>query len=380
MYLINKNVVVINSNYCYGGKMKILYLAPISYNGLKQRPQHIADILSEKCKVWYIEPTISLLKYMIKGGETFKAKKRIINENLQIIKLNGAFTNHISCQAFYIFRFNVISERLQLKKYLKKADIIWIGYPGWYDLIKKVKNKMIIYDKMDDDVNITMNPLMRKLLLKVEPKLIDKANIIFVTAIKFYREIKLKNKNVHLLPNGVCDDIQYIFKKKLDSKEKIFGYVGTIAHWFDVKVIEIILKNNKNNKVILVGPNYISKIESSNVKYLGTINKELLPEIIDTFDICLYPFKKNDFLDTIDPVKIYEYLALNKPVLAVNSEEMEKFNGLIETYDNYEELEIKLNKVFKSPFKEEERKAFIQQNSWFSRVKYAINIINRMKV
>jgi len=113
---------------------------------------------------------------------------------------------------------------------------------------------------------------------------------------------------------------------------------------------------------------------------MGCISKDQLPEIIAGFDICLYPFKKNNFLDTIDPVKIYEYLALNKPVLAINSQEIKKFNKLIETYDDYNELEKKLNKIIPPPFSEEERINFIKENSWYSRVTYAMGIIDAMNI
>lgn len=356
--------------------MKILYLAPIAYNSLKQRPQHIADNLAKEHEVWYVEPTISLMKYIIKGGESFKSKNITIHNNLHIIKLSGIFTAHISCQAFNIFRYNVISERHQLKKYFNNVDVIWVGYPGWYQIIENIKNKMIIYDKMDDDVNITTNLLIKKLLLKVEPKLIDKADIIFVTAMKFYRDLIYKKQSVYLLPNAVCEDIKYIEKDLNQRENRVFGYVGTVAHWFDIKAIEMILNNSSKNEVILVGPNYIPELKLQNVKYMGIIEKEQLPEIIADFDVCLYPFKKNTFLNTIDPVKIYEYLALNKPVLAINSAEMDKFNKFIETYDNYEELELKLGKVFKKPFSEEERINFIKENCWSSRVAYVLTIIN----
>ena len=49
--------------------MKILFFSPIEYQGLKQRPQYIAEGLAKKHEVTYVDPTVSAMKYLLKGGE-----------------------------------------------------------------------------------------------------------------------------------------------------------------------------------------------------------------------------------------------------------------------------------------------------------------------
>ena len=61
------------------------------------------------------------------------------------------------------------------------------------------------------------------------------------------------------------------------------------------------------------------------------------------------PIQKGPILDTINPVKIYEYLAVNKPVIAVRSRETEKFKDIILLYDNLRELERMAIGPFKPP-------------------------------
>ncbi len=59
-----------------GIDVKILYLAPIPYDGLRQRPQYIADGLAQKHEVIYVNPTVSWLKYLLKGEITLGATQK----------------------------------------------------------------------------------------------------------------------------------------------------------------------------------------------------------------------------------------------------------------------------------------------------------------
>ncbi len=45
--------------------MRILYFAPLYYDDMKQRPQQIAECLSARHEVFYVEPTISLIRWLL---------------------------------------------------------------------------------------------------------------------------------------------------------------------------------------------------------------------------------------------------------------------------------------------------------------------------
>jgi hypothetical protein len=356
--------------------MKIVYFAPIPFNGLKQRPQHIAEELAKYHEVFYIDPTNSIMKFLLKGGETFFGFHKEVKENLHEIRLNGTLTAHRSLEALDFLNLNTISERVQLGKLLNSADAIWIGYSGWYNVIKNFKNKVLIYDKMDDDIQITKNPLIRKLILSVEPQLIKEANYIFVTAQQFYEDIKKKNPNTYLVPNAVSEDFVCNEEYQPAENKKVFGYIGMIDHWFDMDVIKTILEADKKNQVILAGPNNLPELKHERLTYLGVVPKEQLPKLINSFDVCLYPFKKTSLLDSINPVKIYEYLALNKPVLAVKSRETYQLENCLILYEDLSQLKNILQFEQINPFNNNENKIdFIKKNSWEHRTIQILKII-----
>ncbi len=50
----------------------------------------------------------------------------------------------------------------------------------------------------------------------------------------------------------------------------------------------------------------------------GKIPFEEIPKHIAAADICLLPAYKNEIMMNIVPIKIYEYMAMGKPVIATN--------------------------------------------------------------
>lgn len=353
--------------------MKIIYFAPIYFDDLKQRPQHIAEELSKKHDVYYIEPTISFIRYFLKGGRSYKGIKYDKNANLKIIRLNGKYMFHKSIQGLDILNLNSLSEQNQLYQLVKNADIIWVGYSGWYSVIKRWKNKKIIYDKMDDNVELSHIKLLKYYIKKAEKEMLKISDSIIVSSEKFYLELQKEHKNVILMRNALDkNNFSEFFKGKLDfkpldkKKGYNFVYFGTIGSWFNFDIISQILKQSEKHKVYLIGNNLIEKYIHPRVIYMDVMKKEELFQFVVQFDIFLYPFKKDDFLDTINPVKIYEYLAFNKPVIAVKSKETE----LLEQYCYlYDELLPQIEH-YERPFHDiTEWENFIDENCWEYRLK-----------
>ncbi len=354
--------------------MKILYFPPISFNDLKQRPQYLAEELSKKHDILYVDPTVSIMKFLLRGGEKPFGYRYRVNDHLEVLRMNGMLSLHRCMES--VWKGISLWERFQIHKLIKNIDAVWVGYCPWFNLISNF-NGIVIYDKMDDDIQITQNSMLKKLILEVEPKLIRRADHVFVSAQVFKDRIEKSGKKAVLVPNAV--EIQHkkgIPAKKWAAHYRIYGYVGMVSHWFDMDAIKEILNIDQNNYVVLVGPTEIPQFEHERLEYVGRVPKDEVGNWIASFDVCLYPFKKNTFLDTINPVKIYEYLAQNKPILAVRSKETEKIHANIALYENFEQLRILLISNLKLPFySEEEANSFRVGNNWKYRAKQILEEI-----
>ena len=358
--------------------MKILYFSPIEYRGLKQRPQYIAEGLAREHEVTYVDPTVSMMKFLLKGGERPGGYTYRVNEHLKVVRLNGTFSAHRSLEA--LGGWIAFPEWLQLRTYLREADLIWIGYCPWYSLLKGYRGA-VVYDKMDDDTGLTQNELLKKLIRKVEPPLVERADLLFVTAQKFHDEFRVKGKHPYVVPNAVDRSVMARLTGGTPEKlpGRVFGYVGMISHWFDMDAVRTILDADSRNRVVLVGPSEIQLPAHPRLVCTGRVPKEDVNGWIRSFDICLYPFRRTPLIDTIDPVKIYEYLAQNKPVLAADSLEMNKFGPLIFTYRTQEQLRELAGRDLPAPFAcQEQQSRFVEENCWDSRMAVITEVLNKL--
>jgi len=80
---------------------------------------------------------------------------------------------------------------------------------------------------------------------------------------------------------------------------------------------------------VLVGPEQVGTDELAgleNVQLLGQRDHDSLAGYISLFDVCIVPYVKSAYTNTVVPVKINEYLAMGKPVVSTNIRAVDDFN------------------------------------------------------
>lgn len=156
---------------------------------------------------------------------------------------------------------------------------------------------------------------------------------------------RFPHKTVYWLPNGVDldvfnpDDIQSNWRAKhgFDKNDLLFFYGGIIGH---AQGLEVVLKAaNKVKglneiKFILLGDGPVKKeliqlkneLRAENVYFFDSVSKNEIPEIVSAIDIALIPLKKLPLFEGAIPSKIFENLAMKKPLLlGVDGEARELF-------------------------------------------------------
>jgi glycosyltransferase involved in cell wall biosynthesis len=58
-------------------------------------------------------------------------------------------------------------------------------------------------------------------------------------------------------------------------------------------------------------------------------SREEVPQYICDFDVCLMPFNRSEIGKGMLPLKMFEYLALGKPVVATSSEVLKQFEEVL---------------------------------------------------
>ena len=346
---------------------------------LFQRPQHISLNLSkQKCLVFY-EVT----------HFTEKANDNLILVNLENNKIKKILLSKL--------------ENIKKPKYLQ------IYSTDWNMKLSEMKQYIsdgfkIIYEYIDE-----INPVLTgtkeipvNIKEKYEYMLTDTKNVfVVVTADAIKQDVVKKRgeENLVFACNGVdYEHYQNIdndykfdddFKKILDEKKPIIGYYGAMAVWFDYELLENLAKLRPEYNIVLIGTRYDDSLEKSkienieNIHFLGARNYNILKNYANCFDVCTVPFLINDITKATSPLKIFEYMALSKPIVTTAMDECKKYKSIyiantkeefIENIDNALKLNKENDKEYFATLKKE-----ALENAWETKARDIINALKNIE-
>ena len=102
----------------------------------------------------------------------------------------------------------------------------------------------------------------------------------------------------------------------------IIGFIGSIDHWMDWEVVESVALAHPDWSIVVIGPNSHPNRDDfpkmKNVHLLGKKKYSELPAYIKGFDIGFLPFKKIPYIESSDPIILYDFLASGKCVVTTN--------------------------------------------------------------
>lgn len=179
---------------------------------------------------------------------------------------------------------------------------------------------------------------------------------VVTTATKLYEEAKSirGDKRVALITNGVeyehfsnikCTKCPEEIREVVESNRKIIGYFGALAKWFDYELIKKMSKELSDHEIVLIGIDYDKSLGKSgildlpNVHYLGTRDYKDLPTYAKFFNVGIIPFVINDITEATSPVKLFEYMALGKPIITTDLPECRKYKSALVSKSHEEFIE-----------------------------------------
>ena len=260
-----------------------------------------------------------------------------------------------------------------------------VDLPFWYPAAEAMRSNILIYDCMDYHPGFLNN---EPAMLSAEDKLIKSADLVVTTSASLHELVGAMRANT-LIRNG-CEVEHFLFNagcpvKRL-SERPVVGYFGAIDHWFDVDLLSKSARAYPAWDFILIGSAHGCDTrrvrQLSNVKFLGEIPYADLAQYLFGFDICTIPFLINELTRHTNPVKMYEYMAAGRPVVATSMPEVcVAGKGLVYVGKDHEEYVAKLALAMeqhKDARLVGERVAFARSNSWGTRVRQLEDAIKRL--
>jgi glycosyltransferase involved in cell wall biosynthesis len=112
---------------------------------------------------------------------------------------------------------------------------------------------------------------------------------------------------------------------------------------------------------------------------LGRKEYRMVPLYIDAFDVCWIPFASGSIAEHTNPMKLFEYFALGKPVVTTRLQEVEEFRqaGLVYCGHDEKSMTVAVRSALeeRSEDKRLKRLAIAREHSWKSIVQKMKSIV-----
>ena len=258
-----------------------------------------------------------------------------------------------------------------------------------------------------------MNGLeLRQFAHEMERRIFMDSNRVVVVSeamVDFVRSLGIPRKRIVLLPNGVNpskfypdDSNRQIVRSKLKLNSKIvIGFVGNFRPWQDIETLIdafcLIHSNNSDVHLLIVGDGptrdkFEQQVQraglSTNVTWTGIIPHINVPAYISAMDITIAPYHANENF-YFSPIKVFEYMAVGKPVVASKIGQLKKIIKNGKTGHHYETGNVKqlknlLQELINNPqlrkrLGESARKWVTKNRTWDENVKTILETFNKIQ-
>jgi glycosyltransferase involved in cell wall biosynthesis len=118
-----------------------------------------------------------------------------------------------------------------------------------------------------------------------------------------------------------------------------------------------------------------------NVKWLGPKPHDELPGYLRGFDVCLNPLAITEHNDRRSPLRLYDYLATDRPILSTAIREAFTHGPLVETFKTADEGVALLRRMLAGEIRVDKaaRMAYLQNNTWEARAEYFLAAIKEVR-
>ncbi len=262
------------------------------------------------------------------------------------------------------------------------VDLIYfdnVFHSFWLDNIKYKKSIFRICDNFQGYKGYSAGD--------IEDKLAREVDIVLYTAkrLKEYVEKKSPKKTVYF-PNAVSFDHfanpSKQFPKYLKGiKKPIVIFVGQVNERFDFELVNCAADNLPNVSFIIIGVFTVSKrklADLPNIYTPGSVSFYDVPDYLHNSDVGIIPYnvkKYSDLVNSVNPLKLYEYMACGLPVVASKWDELLSMNSPAILCSDSDEFVKGIKRALESGKDKNVYIEFARRRDWKDQTNFIIDLI-----
>jgi len=220
--------------------------------------------------------------------------------------------------------------RAGLARALRRAgatdQLLWVNDPGWAHAVEGHSGPSL-YDITDDWLAADRASRELARLARNESLLLERCDLVVVCSSGLLERKRHQRPDIVVIPNAVdVERYRAPHPRPADlPRSPTAVYVGTLHEdRLDVGAAIDTARalRGMSGSLVLVGPDALSSSNRArlaaepNIRLLGPRRRDAVPAYLQHADVLVVPHVVDAFTDSLDPIKLYEYLAVGRPIVA----------------------------------------------------------------
>ncbi|HTW95020.1 MAG TPA: glycosyltransferase, partial [Tepidisphaeraceae bacterium] len=289
--------------------------------------------------------------------------------------------------------FNAAGARRQIAHQMRHLNIrrpvLWINDHSSAPLAGRLDESALIYDITDDWSTFDQSESTRRRIVRADASLCQRADAVIVCSqrlLELKRPLVAKSCRPHLVPNGVhvehyatvSDRTCPLPPEAVGWPHPVFGYTGTVhPDRVDVDLLAEMARSLTRGSIALVGPDHLSAahrqqlLATGRVIITGPVPYAQVPNYMRAFDVCIVPHRMTPFTESLNPIKLWEYLAAGKPIVSTDVAGFRDYPHLVHLAKNaaqFRQAAMTAVAGTADSARAEVMRGIARQNSWHDRV------------
>ncbi len=376
----------------------MLYLGAGESNDILQRPQQLARHLARFYRLTYVEP-VGLRSIRLRDIWRVGLRLKSTLDRHKTVPARGFETASFlylpleTPEMLPSLNARMLSWQARRRfPFLSSGEyVLWIGSPNHLAraLLRGNRPFLSIYDCMDDLGAIHQGDYAEK-IVQAEQEVTKSVDIIFASSERLHARMAQRNPNTYLIPNAadlacfnLTNEPAGHPPPPFPTDRPVVGYYGTLGHWVDFELIDRLAECQPDWSIVLIGPMKVPKHmvpQRKNIFLVGPQPHSRLVPYARKFSAAILPFLVNELTASVDPVKLYEYLALGKSVVSTDLPEIGKFRGLVRVAKDHNDFLACLREEVARPADlalARRRFEFVQEHSWERRIEEIMKVLEK---
>ncbi|MDG2305223.1 MAG: glycosyltransferase [Candidatus Binatia bacterium] len=264
------------------------------------------------------------------------------------------------------------------------ADVVLLEapHPRLYELARSgAGDGPLIYDAIDVwDGSLGTGWYDRA----VEERVLREADHLVASAKLLRDELSARSgRDVALLPNAI--DLgrfgrSEVSSEKLERGDPTVAYVGALwGEWVDLDLIEHLAKRCPAATIHLIGPQGDQTMpRAANIRTHGPRERHVVPGLLRSADVAIVPFAPSRLSAAVSPLKVFEYLAMERPVVSTRLPDLEGVPG-VTIADDADGFAEAVQRVAREPFPRDLVRSFLADHTWERRADQLLELTRSVR-